>query len=89
MSIDKSLRKRGALARARNVLKRHERIEKMKDMEIWNDDRSPFNLPKTRVNKVVTKKAAPKKAAAEAAGAAGAAPAAEAAKPAAKGGGKK
>lgn len=102
MSIDKSLRKRGSLARARNVLQRQERIEKLKELELWSEEQGPFNLPKTRVQKVVTKKAAPKKAAEEGAAegqaaagaaapaAAAAAPAGKAAgKPAAKGGGGK
>lgn len=82
MSIDKSLKKRGSLVRARNVLKRNERIEKLKEMDRWTEEHGPFNLPKTRVARVVAKKAATKKA--EEAGAA-AAPAAEPAKPAGKG----
>jgi small basic protein (TIGR04137 family) len=56
MSIDKSLRRKNSLARARNVLTRGERIKVMQDEERWEDGRSPFNLPKTKVIKVVIKK---------------------------------
>lgn len=86
MSIDKSLKKRGSLARSRNVLKRHERIEKLKEIERWTEADGPFNLLKTRVTKVSTKKSAPKKAAEETTAAASAAAAAA---PAAKGAPKK
>lgn len=57
MSIDKSLKKRGALVRARNVLKRDERIARLKDEEKWTDDSEPYGLPKVRVFRIVTKKA--------------------------------
>ena len=46
MSIDKSLKTSGALAKHRNVLKRAERIEKLKDEERWPEDQSPFGLVK-------------------------------------------
>lgn len=46
MSIDRSLKIRGALKRHRNVLTRAERIEKLKDEEKWSDDKSLFGLPK-------------------------------------------
>ena len=90
MAIDKSLRRKGRLARSRNVLKREERIDQMKYEETWTDGRSPLGLPKTRVVKVAAKKK--KKAKEEGAEGAAAAPAAGAkgaAKPAAKGAGKK
>ncbi|HKI33222.1 MAG TPA: small basic protein [Gemmataceae bacterium] len=79
MSIDKSLRRKNSLARARNVLTRGERIKVLQDEERWQDGRSPFGLPKVRVLKVATKKKAKKeeKEAAEGAPAEGAAPAAE------------
>lgn len=57
MSIDKSLRRKNSLQRARNVLKRGERILKMQQDENWPEGRSPFGLPKVKVVKVVTKKA--------------------------------
>jgi small basic protein (TIGR04137 family) len=78
MSIDKSLRRKNQLARARNVLTRGERIKTLQDEERWQEGRSPFGLPKVKVHKVVVKKA--KKAKEEekpAEGAEGAAPAAE------------
>jgi len=60
MSIDKSLRRKNSLARARNVLTRGERIKVLQDEERWQEGRSPFNLPKVRVLKIVTKKKAKK-----------------------------
>ena len=57
MSIDKSLRRKDSLQRTRNVLTRGERIKVMMDEERWQEGRSPFNLPKTKVIKVVIKKA--------------------------------
>ncbi|MBX9679665.1 MAG: small basic protein [Gemmataceae bacterium] len=57
MSIDKSLRRKNSLARTRNVLTRAERIETMKKEERWGDGRSPYGLPKTKVLKIVVKKA--------------------------------
>jgi len=46
MSIDRSLKIKGALARHRNVLTRVERIEQLKDEERWSEDDSLFGLPK-------------------------------------------
>jgi small basic protein (TIGR04137 family) len=66
MSIDKSLRKKGSLVRARNVLKRFERIEKLKEMDRWTEESAPFNLPKVRVQKLAAKKAVKKEEKAEA-----------------------
>jgi small basic protein (TIGR04137 family) len=57
MSIDKSLRRKNQLQRARNVLTRGERIKTLVDEERWQDGRSPFGLPKVKVIKVVVKKA--------------------------------
>jgi small basic protein (TIGR04137 family) len=57
MSIDKSLRRKDSLQRARNVLTRGERIKVMTDEERWPEGRSPFGIPKTKVVKVVIKKA--------------------------------
>jgi small basic protein (TIGR04137 family) len=81
MSIDKSLRRKGGMAQIRSVLSRVERITKMKELDKWQDGMNPYGLPKTRVFKVVIKKA--KKAKVEGEGVAGAAPAAGAAAPAA------
>jgi small basic protein (TIGR04137 family) len=57
MSIDKSLRRKNSLERARNVLTRGERIKTLKNQERWQDGRSPFALPKVRVHRMVIKKA--------------------------------
>jgi small basic protein (TIGR04137 family) len=57
MSIDKSLRRKNTLQRARNVLTRGERIKTLMDEERWKDDRSPYGLPKVKVIKLVVKKA--------------------------------
>lgn len=46
MSIDRSLKIKGALARHRNVLTRAERIEQLKDEERWSEDDSLLGLPK-------------------------------------------
>ena len=46
MSIDRSLKIKGALNRHRNVLKRSERIERLKDEERWSEDDSLLGLPK-------------------------------------------
>src|SRR5437588_12821535 len=71
MSMDKSLKRKGGMARNRCVLKRSERILKMLEEGKFPDGRSPFGLPKTRVQKVVLKKK-PKKEETAAAGEAGA-----------------
>jgi small basic protein (TIGR04137 family) len=63
MSIDKSLKRKSALVRARSVLTRAERIKTLQDQEKWTDGRSPFGLPKVRVVKIVLKKAKKEKAA--------------------------
>ncbi|MBP7934602.1 MAG: small basic protein [Phycisphaerae bacterium] len=46
MSIDRSLKTAGNLARHRNVLTRAERISRLKDKEAWKDGGSVFGLPK-------------------------------------------
>jgi small basic protein (TIGR04137 family) len=91
MSIDKSLRRKNTLQRARNVLTRGERILQMQKEDRWPDGRSPYGLPKVKVIKLIVKKAKKKEekvaegAEGEAAAAAGATPApAAAASPAKK-----
>ena len=88
MSIDKSLRRKNQLARARNVLTRDERIKQLITEERWLEGRSPFGLPKVKVIKLVVKKAKkakeeekPAEGAEAAAAAPGAAPAAAGAAP--------
>jgi small basic protein (TIGR04137 family) len=81
MSIDKSLKRKSALQRARSVLTRAERIKTLQDQEKWTEGRSPFNLPKVRVIKIVIKKVKKEKAAETPEGAEGAAAAPGAAAP--------
>lgn len=61
MTIDKSLQRKGRLVRARNVLKRSERIERLKFEDRWDEGRSPLGLPKVRVIKTVVGKKKKKK----------------------------
>lgn len=61
MSVDKSLKGGGRLARSRNVLKRAERIEKLMEQDRWVDDQSPYGLPKVRVYKLAVGKKKKKK----------------------------
>ena len=63
MTIDKSLKRKGRLARTRNVLQRHERIIKMRSDDAWEDGQSPFGLPKLRIIKLVIGKKKKKAAA--------------------------
>lgn len=63
MTIDKSLKRKGRLARTRNVLQRHERILKMRGDDMWKDGQSPFGLPKLRIVKLVIGKKKKKAAA--------------------------
>jgi len=46
MSIDRSLKVKGALSRHRNVLTRAERIERLKDEERWSEGDPLLGLPK-------------------------------------------
>jgi small basic protein (TIGR04137 family) len=46
MSIDHSLKIKGALTRHRNVLTRAERVGQLKDEERWSEGQSVFGLPK-------------------------------------------
>ena len=46
MSVDRSLKIKGALTRHRNVLSRAERIEQLKDEERWSEGDSLLGLPK-------------------------------------------
>ncbi len=63
MSIDKSLKRKGGMSKQRCVLTRAERIGKMLENGQFGGDRSPFGLPKTRVQKVALKKKVKKEAA--------------------------
>jgi len=46
MSIDRSLKVKGALSRHRNVLTRAERVEQLKDEEKWSEGDSLLGLAK-------------------------------------------
>lgn len=84
MSLDRSLKTGGKLARHRNVLTRAERIDVLVETERWAEGRSVYNLPKVAHRKAAAGKK-PAKAEAAAEGAAPAAGAAAAAAPAAGG----
>ena len=86
MSIDRSLKLKDALVRHRNVLTRAERIDRLKDEDKWEDDRSVMGLPKVSHRKTRAKKAEKKEVAAEGAvGVEGAVAATPGAEPAAAG----
>jgi small basic protein (TIGR04137 family) len=79
VTIDKSLRGKGRLARTRNVLKREERMAVLKADDRWQEGRSPLGLPKVRIVATALGKKKKKKTKEEAdttAAAEGAAPAA-------------
>lgn len=83
MSQHPSLKESSVGNKHRNVLKRYERVNRLKKEERWSEKSTVYKLPKVKSIKLKVKKAA--KAAAGAEGAAGAAaPAAGAAKAAAK-----
>lgn len=63
VSLDKSLKVRQGSSRARNVLKRAERIAQLREEDRFDEGRSPFGLPKTRVRKAVIGKKKKKKSA--------------------------
>ena len=52
MSIDRSLKIKGALTRHRNVLSRNERIEILRDEDRWEDGDDVTGLPKVGHRKV-------------------------------------
>jgi len=56
MSIDKSLKRKNTMAGARSVLSRAERIKKLQETERFPEGRSPYGLPKVRVQILVLKK---------------------------------
>jgi small basic protein (TIGR04137 family) len=80
MSVDRSLKLKGALVRHRNVLTRAERIEVLKDEERWDEGDAVTGLPKVAHRKSAAGKKAKAEAAAAsvAAGAGAAAPGAAA-----------
>ena len=61
MTMDKSLKVRLGLTRARSVLTRTERIQRLKEADRWQEGDSPFGLAKVRVFKLTMKKKKKKK----------------------------
>ncbi len=53
MSLDKSLKTSASLSRHRNVLRRNERIEVLKEEDRWDETQKPVGLPKVAHRKVV------------------------------------
>ncbi len=80
MTMDKSLKVRMGLARARSVLNRAERIQRLKAADRWQEGDSPFGLSKVRVYKLAMKKKKKKKEEGEEGAEGAAAPAADAGK---------
>jgi small basic protein (TIGR04137 family) len=70
MTMDKSLRIRRGSLRARSVLTRQERIQRLKAADRWQEGDSPFGLAKVRVYKLAMKKKKKKKKEEEGEGAA-------------------
>ncbi len=56
MSIDRSLKVKGALDRHRNVLSRAERIEKLQEEQNWEEGQSVFGLTKVAHRKAAVGK---------------------------------
>lgn len=56
MTMDKSLRIRKGMVRARSVLTRAERLAKLQEQERWKPGDNPLGLPKVRVFKLSLKK---------------------------------
>ena len=56
MSIDRSLKVKGALSRHRNVLTRAERVERLQVDEKWEDGDQVLGLPKVANRKIAAGK---------------------------------
>ena len=65
MSMDKSLKKAGGLARARNVLTRAERLAVLQEDERWKSEQGVYNLPKTKYRRLAPGQSGPKRQPAE------------------------
>ena len=68
MSLHKSLKIKNQHSRARNVLKREERLEKLQEDERWSEGESVYGLPKVRVEVKAPRKRAKEKEAPDAEG---------------------
>ena len=56
MTIDKSLKVKAGMTRARNVLTRAERLTKLSENDRWSEGDPVLGLPKVRVQKISLKK---------------------------------
>lgn len=56
MTIDKSLKVKAGMLRARNVLTRAERLERLKASDRWSEGDSVLGMPKVRVQKLALKR---------------------------------
>lgn len=56
MTIDKSLKVKAGMIKARNVMTRGERIAKLLEAERWKEGDNVLGLPKVRVYKISMKK---------------------------------
>lgn len=61
MSIDKSLKRGGGLARVRNVLRRAERLALLQEDGKWTAEKGVFNVPKTKYRKLALGQSGPKR----------------------------
>jgi small basic protein (TIGR04137 family) len=61
--MDRSLKSASALVRHRNVLTRGERLDKLKELEKWDETKSPLGLPKVAHRKAAAIKAVKEEAA--------------------------
>ena len=61
MTLDKSLKKGGTLARARNVLTRAERLAVLQEDERWRPEAGIYNLPKTKFRRLAPGQSGPKR----------------------------
>jgi small basic protein (TIGR04137 family) len=61
MSLDKSLKKAGSLARSRNVLTRAERLALLQEDERWKPAAGVYNLPKTKFRRLAPGQSGPKR----------------------------
>jgi small basic protein (TIGR04137 family) len=61
MSLDKSLKKGGSLARSRNVLSRAERLAILQEDERWTPETGVYNLPKTKFRRLAAGQSGPRR----------------------------
>jgi small basic protein (TIGR04137 family) len=61
MSIDKSLKKAGTMARSRNVLSRAERMAILQEEEKWTPATGVYNLPKTKFRRLAPGQSGPRR----------------------------